>query len=241
VLLPALANHRLPLLLGGTSNHFRIDILRNIGAWDPYNVTEDADLGIRLARHGYETATFDSQTFEEANPHLLNWLKQRARWLKGFLVTWLVHTREPRRLFAEVGPAGFWATQALTFGVFASTLLHPLCMIITLALFIHQPVLPKDSSIWLIALAGLNFFILIAGYAVAIVIGMRALRLRGIRRWFVPLATMPFYWLLMSVAAWYALWQFAVAPFHWNKTEHGISKHCRKQKRKNSSQLWPKS
>lgn len=53
VLLPGLARHRLPLPLGGSSNHFRTAVLRATGGWDPYNVTEDADLGMRLARFGY--------------------------------------------------------------------------------------------------------------------------------------------------------------------------------------------
>jgi glycosyltransferase XagB len=95
MILPALAAHRLPLPLGGTSNHFRIDALRRAGAWDAYNVTEDADLGIRLARLGFDTDTITSCTYEEANVSLRNWMRQRTRWMKGFLATWLVHMREP--------------------------------------------------------------------------------------------------------------------------------------------------
>jgi glycosyltransferase XagB len=227
VLLPVLANHRLPLLLGGTSNHFRTAILRKVGAWDPYNVTEDADLGLRLARHGYDTATLDSRTYEEATTHTLNWTKQRARWLKGFLATWLVHMREPARFWAEVGPAGFWASQAMTLGVFASSLLHPLCLIATVAIYVFHPILAADAGLWLIALAGINLFVFTAGYSVMYMLGRRALRRRGIFGWPVPLLTMPFYWFMMSFAAWYALWQFIAAPFHWNKTEHGLSRFNR--------------
>lgn len=227
VLLPVLANHRLPLLLGGTSNHFRTSILREIGAWDPFNVTEDADLGLRLARSGYDTATLDSLTLEEANPHLVNWLKQRARWLKGFLATWLVHMRHPWRFMQEVGPAGFWAAQAMTLGVFASSLLHPFCIAGTVVLYLLYPTLPEGAGPGMAAVAGLNLFVLVAGYGLSIAAGRKALRLRGIRGWAVTLATMPAYWMLMSVAAWYALWQFIAAPFHWNKTEHGISKQQR--------------
>lgn len=224
VLLPVLANHGLPLLLGGTSNHFRADVLRKVGAWDPFNVTEDADLGLRLARHGYETAVFGSVTYEEANTRLPNWMRQRARWLKGFLATWFVHMRHPLRLMHEVGPAGFWTLQAMTLGVFASTLLHPLCMVLTLLLYIMHPVLPIGTGIAFILLAGLNLFILLAGYGLAIALTLRGLHRRGIFGWAGTLATMPFYWLLMSAAAWLALWQFIRAPFHWNKTEHGLSK-----------------
>lgn len=223
VLLPVLANHGLPLPLGGTSNHFRAGILRKVGAWDPFNVTEDADLGLRLARQGYETAVLGSLTYEEANTRIVNWLRQRARWLKGFLATWLVHMRNPIRLMRELGPAGFWAMQALTLGVFASALVHPLCMAFTLGLFIMYPALPSGAGIALILLAGLNLFILLAGYGLAIVLTRRGLHRRGIFGWAGTLATMPLYWLLMSAAAWLALWQFIRAPFHWNKTEHGLS------------------
>jgi cellulose synthase/poly-beta-1,6-N-acetylglucosamine synthase-like glycosyltransferase len=224
VLLPMLTNHGLPFLLGGTSNHFRAAILRKVGAWDPFNVTEDADLGLRLARQGYETAAFGSLTYEEANTQLPNWMRQRARWLKGFLVTWLVHMRSPLRLLRELGPAGFWAMQAMTIGIFASALLHPLCMLLTLAVYATHPVVPDGAGLALILLAGLNLFILLSGYGLAIVLTRRGLRRRGIRGWAGTLAAMPLYWLLMSAAAWMAVWQFIMAPFHWNKTVHGLSK-----------------
>lgn len=223
LILPALAAHRLPLPLGGTSNHFRTGALRQAGAWDAYNVTEDADLGIRLARLGFETGTITSRTFEEANTRLPNWMRQRARWMKGFLITWLVHMREPLRLLQEVGPAAFCTIQAVTLGVFASALLHPLCLVATMMLMAHQPVLPAKAGLAVIALAGLNLLIFVAGYAVTMIAGRRGLGRLGIAGWFVPIATMPLYWLLMSAAAWLALWQFATAPFHWNKTEHGLS------------------
>ena len=223
MLLPMLANHHLPLLLGGTSNHFRTEILREVGGWDPYNVTEDADLGLRLARHGYDIGTFDSRTYEEANIRLGNWMRQRARWLKGFLLTWLVHMRSPAIFWREVGPSGFWVAQAMTLGVFASALLHPLCVAGTVVLLIVEPPPPPDAGLITIGLAGLSVLILVAGYVTAMMVGARALRREAMAGWYLPIATMPLYWLLMSVAAWYALWQFAIAPFHWNKTEHGLS------------------
>jgi len=224
LLLPVLADHRLPLPLGGTSNHFRTAVLRQVGAWDAFNVTEDADLGLRLARHGYATGTLDSLTHEEANTRLPNWMRQRARWLKGFLATWLVHMRAPRRLMRELGPAGFWVAQAVTIGVFASALLHPICLAATVVLLALHPMLPEDGGAVFALVAGLNLLVFIAGYALAIMLTHRALRLRGISGWGGTLATMPVYWLLMSGAAWLALWQFMTSPFHWNKTEHGLSR-----------------
>jgi len=222
-LLPVLADHRLPLPLGGTSNHFRTGVLRTVGAWDAFNVTEDADLGLRLARHGYDTGTLDSATLEEANTRLPNWLRQRARWLKGFLATWLVHMRQPARLIREVGPAGFWVVQAVTLGVFASALLHPLCLLATIWLLLTYPLLPDSPGILSFAVAGVNLLVFIAGYGLSILLTRQALGKRGIFGWHGTLATMPVYWLLMSAAAWLALWQFITAPFHWNKTEHGLS------------------
>jgi cellulose synthase/poly-beta-1,6-N-acetylglucosamine synthase-like glycosyltransferase len=221
--LRALANHNLPLPLGGTSNHFRVDVLRSVGAWDPYNVTEDADLGLRLARLGYDTGVLDSLTYEEANTQLGNWMRQRARWLKGFLMTWLVHMREPSLFMREVGPAGFWVAQVLTLGVFASVLLHPLCMTATVLLLVVYPALPQGSGLVFVMLSGVNLFVLLAGYAISIMLTRRALLRRGFLGWYGTLATMPFYWMLMSLAAWLALWQFLTRPFHWNKTEHGLS------------------
>ncbi len=222
-LLRTLDNHNLPLPLGGTSNHFRVEVLRAVGAWDAWNVTEDADLGLRLARLGYDTGVLDSVTFEEANMRLGNWMRQRARWLKGFLVTWLVHMREPGLLMRELGPAGFWASQALTLGVFASALLHPLCMLATVILAVLYPSLPRGTGLSYVMLAGMNLFVLVAGYVVSIMLTRRALQRRGISGWHGTLATMPLYWMLMSCAGWMALWQFLVRPFHWSKTEHGLS------------------
>jgi cellulose synthase/poly-beta-1,6-N-acetylglucosamine synthase-like glycosyltransferase len=225
VLLPALSAHDLPFPLGGTSNHFRVSILRQVGAWDPYNVTEDADLGLRLARSGYDSATLAAHTYEEANTRLWNWLRQRARWLKGFLQTWLVHMRHPTTCFTEVGPAGFWVTQTMTMGVFLSALLHPFGIAIVVWPWIGGGNAAASASMIDVFLAGLSLLVLATGYGVSMAAGVVGLRRLGIRGWWFTILTMPFYWLLMSVAAWMGLWQFIVAPSHWNKTHHGLSKH----------------
>jgi hypothetical protein len=140
--------------------------------------------------------------------------------------------REPVLFMREVGPAGFWAAQALTLGVFASVLLHPLCMAATVALWIAYPTLPRGTGIAFVMLAGLNLVVLLAGYGVSIMLTRRALWRRGISGWHGTLASMPVYWVLMSVAAWMALWQFATRPFHWNKTEHGLSSVHRVRRRR---------
>jgi len=211
----------LPLTLGGTSNHFRTRILRKIGGWDPHNVTEDADLGLRLARLGFRTGVVQSFTCEEANTQFGNWLSQRARWLKGFMQTWLVHMRNPVRTARELGPTGFWTLQALTAGIFFSALFHPFLIALTVWALIVNP--PHVSAATML-LAGLNLEVFVLGYGVAMLAGAKALRQRGLKGWWFTIATMPFYWLIMSVAAWMALWQLVFAPFKWNKTEHGLSK-----------------
>ncbi len=218
-----MASYRLPLPLGGTSNHFRTHILRRAGAWDPFNVTEDADLGLRLARLGYATATLDATTYEEASIGLRNWLRQRSRWLKGFLQTWLVHMRAPAEFMEDVGTAGFWAAQAVTAGLVASALVHPFCLGLTVWLIASGRALSANAGPVPTIVAGIDFAVLFSGYTVTILAGRKAIRRRGIDGWHFALATMPVYWLLISFAAWGALWQFIVAPFHWNKTEHGLS------------------
>jgi glycosyltransferase XagB len=224
LVLPALADQGLPLPLGGTSNHFRTDILRKIGAWDPYNVTEDADLGLRLARLGYTTDVIASFTKEEANTQLANWTRQRARWLKGFLQTWLVHMRNPIKVVQEIGLSGFWVLQSCTIGIFVSALLHPFMLAATIYFFMTNQPPKSEAALSSTLLGGMGLAVFALGYGVTMIAAHRALRLRGFRNWWLTIATMPLYWLLQSIAAWLALWQFIVAPFEWNKTEHGLSK-----------------
>lgn len=106
-LLPGLDRLGLPIPLGGTSNHFKTEKLRELGGWDPFNVTEDADLGIRAAMRGYTVGVVNSTTYEEANNRVGNWIRQRSRWIKGYMQTTLVHSRNPWRLLRQVGPWKF--------------------------------------------------------------------------------------------------------------------------------------
>lgn len=120
LLLAGMQTFNAPLPLGGTSNHFRTDILRRIGGWDPFNVTEDCDLGLRIYKAGYRTSMIDSTTWEEANSQLWNWLRQRSRWVKGFLQTHLTHTRHPRRTLRGIG---WWGMLTFYLSVGASSLM----------------------------------------------------------------------------------------------------------------------
>ena len=227
LVLPALSKNHLPLPLGGTSNHFRVDVLRRIGGWDPHNVTEDADIGIRLARQGFRAMSFDSITYEEANTQLRNWLEQRARWMKGFLQSWLVHMRRPVLLMHEVGFTGFLVVQAMLIGVVLSTALYPIFMGLTAWHFIRLILgAPQPSPIH-IALQGGYLGFLILGACVMMLSGMMALSRKRYFGWWGTLVTMPIYWMLASVAAWMGFWQFIHAPFKWNKTRHGLTRFRR--------------
>ncbi|MDE2384152.1 MAG: glycosyltransferase [Alphaproteobacteria bacterium] len=224
LMLPMLAAQRLPLPLSGTSNHFRVSALAAADGWDPYNVTEDADLGFRLARLGYRTAVLPSITYEEANSRLGNWMHQRSRWLKGFLQTWLVHMRSPRALVSEIGLAGFVVLQATVLGVFAAATLHPLFLLATAYTLYGDIWHGAEQSEGALAWHSLFIGLLLAGMAVSMFSGARAAQIKGLRGFGFTVATMPFYWLLASLAGWQAVWQFLHKPYHWNKTQHGLSR-----------------
>jgi glycosyltransferase XagB len=220
-LLPGLFRMDLPIPLGGTSNHFDVKKLRKIGAWDPYNVTEDADLGIRASVEGYKVGIIDSTTYEEANGQLKNWTRQRSRWVKGYLQTFLVHSRHPLK---QIKALGFirWLSYALLIGGTPATfLLSPVMwLLFGLSCFLDVSGLFYVPS-GLIYLAGLN---LIAGNAIVILIAMISAIPR--KNWgLIPLAILsPVYWMLQSCAAYKGLWQLFTKPFYWEKTNHGITR-----------------
>jgi cellulose synthase/poly-beta-1,6-N-acetylglucosamine synthase-like glycosyltransferase len=223
LMLPGLERLGAPIPLGGTSNHFRTQVLRDLHAWDPFNVTEDADLGIRLTQKGYRVAVIDSTTYEEANCRVGNWVRQRSRWIKGYMQTFLVHTRRPAQLWRAVGPMGLLGFVFFVGGTALSGVLNPIFWAVLLAFLLLPEGVGQD---WLPpALAYVAIFNLVAGNGLFIWLSMLA-PLR--RRWLdlVPLGlTAPLYWGLISVAAWKALVQLVTKPFYWEKTQHGLSKH----------------
>jgi cellulose synthase/poly-beta-1,6-N-acetylglucosamine synthase-like glycosyltransferase len=221
VFLPALADLRLPLPLGGTSNHFRTDVLRRVGGWDPFNVTEDADLGIRLARFGYRTGVIASTTWEEAPARFQPWLRQRTRWFKGWLQTWAVHMRRPLRLYRELGAGGFAALQLTVGGTALAALVHPFFLALLIADFLNGTLAIASASLLITLQKSIALTTLLSGYVASALLGLVGLARRGMLRNAWVLLTIPFYWLLLSLAAWRALIQLMTAPHRWEKTEHG--------------------
>jgi cellulose synthase/poly-beta-1,6-N-acetylglucosamine synthase-like glycosyltransferase len=221
-LLPFLARHDFPVPLGGTSNHFRLDVLRSLKAWDPYNVTEDADLGMRLRRAGYRIEMLDSTTYEEACCQLVPWIKQRTRWLKGWMQTLGVHTREPVTTMREIGPAGFMAFHAYLAGIVLSALAHPVFLALMMLQAATGTLMDEQETELVYALALSNF---IGGYAANLLLAWLSVRRAQWKALAWHVIFIPVYWLLISAAAYRAVWQLVTAPYYWDKTEHGVSKH----------------
>jgi cellulose synthase/poly-beta-1,6-N-acetylglucosamine synthase-like glycosyltransferase len=222
IFLPRLAALGLPLPLGGSSNHFRTSALREAGGWDAYNVTEDADLGMRLCRFGYRSGVIDSTTFEEAPVKLLGWLGQRRRWFKGWMQTWLVHMREPRRLFRELGCGGFLTFQLIVGGNALVALAHPAFLFG----LIWELILSISAGDHQAAVARLEYYTEVAafGYCASASFGLLGLwRRNSLNRASVLILT-PVHWLLLSLAAWWAAIELITKPYFWEKTEHGLDK-----------------
>jgi cellulose synthase/poly-beta-1,6-N-acetylglucosamine synthase-like glycosyltransferase len=218
--LPGLHRLNAPIPLGGTSNHFRADVLRESLSWDPYNVTEDADLGLRFARLGKTTRMLDSTTYEEANSKLSNWLRQRSRWIKGYMQTFLVHTRNPLRLRRDIGTRNFMFFMATIGGLIYTVLISPVFWVLLILWLLFQPGwIPElfPGPVYYIALINLllgNFFFVFLGLAGAVGRGYDDLAPHTL--------LVPIYWLLMSVAGYVALYELITKPYYWQKTEHGL-------------------
>ena len=222
--LPGLERLNIPIPLGGTSNHFRIDILRELRAWDPFNVTEDADLGIRIGHKGYRVGVVDSTTFEEASCRTGQWVRQRSRWMKGYMQTLLVHTRRPLHLIRSSGPLGFLGFIFFIGGTVLAGLLNPIFWLfygvwLVLSAANFDPLFPQT-------LLFLCLFNLLAGNGAFTWLVM----LGPIRRGWLHLIPFSFtlfgYWVLISIAAYKGLWQLVNNPFFWEKTQHGLSRQA---------------
>ncbi|MDB5473600.1 MAG: glycosyltransferase [Devosia sp.] len=216
VLLPALANWRLPMPLGGTSNHFRISALREIGGWDAYNVTEDADIAMRLARLRLGVDTLDSRTREAAPTRLGPWMGQRTRWMKGWMQTFIVHNLHPRTLVREMGWRATIGFEVLVLGMITAPILF-LGFLGAMAVEALRGLPPWTEWIGWSALYG-GFLALGLGSALAVtILGLQRAN-RADLIWGQLL--LPVYWTLMGLATIRAAVELARQPFHWFKSPH---------------------
>lgn len=220
-MLPGLEYGRLAIPLGGTSNHFRVSGLRRLGGWDPYNVTEDADLGIRAAAEGMRVGVIDSTTYEEANTSYPNFVRQRSRWIKGYMQTTLVHLRNPFRLVRVAGLRQTLSFLFLVGGTPATFLAVPLLYGVFLAsLFLDPQQLAFLFPGWVLWLSMFNLGV---GSALMIYVSMMGAFKRRRYRLVIWGVANPAYWVLHSVAAYKGLWQLITKPHYWEKTAHGLT------------------
>ncbi len=216
LVLRGLDKFNLPIPLGGTSNHFRTEAIRQLGGWDPFNVAEDADLGMRIARRGWSVRMMASVTEEEANSKVGNWIRQRSRWIKGYYQTWLVHMRSPWQLWQFVGlqlTIGFATLSGLVNPIFWSlTCLYVAACPGPISPFFPLPVLITGLLTMLI------------GNLLMIEAMMAGCMARGLHRALRSMLLVPFYWALMSLAAYKALLQLLRPSrrHYWELTTHGL-------------------
>ncbi|QYK40935.1 MAG: glycosyltransferase [Paracoccaceae bacterium] len=220
MVLPGVDRLRLAVPLGGTTLFFRRAVLEQVGAWDAWNVTEDADLGIRLTRQGFRTELIETVTGEEANCRPWPWVKQRSRWIKGYMMTWAVHMRRPRDLWRDLGPRGFLGFQVMFLGTLTQFLLAPLLWSFLLVPFgLAHPVATALPPPAFAAMIGL--FLLTE--AVNLAVGWVGLRRAGHRFSPLWLLALHAYFPLATLAAYKAAWEMVTNPFYWDKTAHGLS------------------
>jgi hypothetical protein len=220
MILPGVAHLGLVIPLGGTTVFFRRDILEKVCGWDAHNVTEDADLGIRLARHGYVTELIPTVTYEEANCRAWPWVKQRSRWLKGFMITWLVHMRSPRALLRDLGLMRFLGVQTLLLATFAQFACAPLLWSfwITLAGVEHPVTTTLGAPVTLFMV-----WFFIGSEVINLTVSMVAVSRREHRHLMAYVLSLPFYYPMAALSAYKAIKELVVEPFYWDKTEHGIT------------------
>ena len=222
VINPGLCALDLPIPLGGSSNHFRVRSLVGVGAWDEWNVTEDADLGVRLARFGYRVKALDSDTWEEAPFEVGNWFRQRVRWQKGWMQTLIVHTRRPIFFWRDLGPRRGVAATTLIVGAILGCLFWPAFAVGTIwrAVTAGQGTMSpwremSDVFAYILALSGVWTILLPA---------VIAAKFRRLNVTASVLLLLPVYYLLVSVATWVAMLDLVLRPHYWAKTAHGRSR-----------------
>lgn len=247
-LLPGLHKHNLVIPLGGTSNHFRVEKLAQLGGWDSFNVAEDCDLGVWISRRGYAVQVVNSITWEVANPRMVPWVKQRSRWIKGYAQSYFVHMRRPLVLWRELGWKRFWGFQLTVGAGFLLPMITPFFWVLTTFYVIAlvglvffaltgmqsslNPLLSEQLRLpmrfindihyyWVLPLGTGSLFISNVIYFLILVIGQLRHPKPGTTRWIVTLWWL--YWFYMNWAAWKALFEYLFDPFHWDKSDHSFA------------------
>lgn len=220
VVLPGIARLGLAVPLGGTTLFFRTHILRDLGGWDAFNVTEDADLGIRLTRHGYRTELIDTETREEANCHGWAWVRQRSRWIKGYAMTYATHMQHPVQLWRDLGPRAFFGFQVMFLGSLLQALLAPALW--TGWLFLLAIPHPAEEIVQTPTMMAIVSILVISGI-LNFTLSALALQRSGQIRLLPWAIVMNIYHMMATLAAYKALIELMFRPFFWDKTAHGLS------------------
>jgi hypothetical protein len=223
LVLTGLQSIHAPIPLGGTSNHFRAQDLHRLKGWDSFNVTEDADLGMRLSKNGYRTAVIQSITLEEANSEFKNWFWQRTRWIKGYIQTYFLHVRDPRQFINTWTKPHFLIFQLVIGGKITSMFINPIMWIITISYFtFRQHIGLFIETFFPTPVLYMGVLSLLLGNFLYIYYYMIGSVKHGHDDLVKYFWLIPFYWIAMSAAAWVALTQFIINPYHWSKTRHGL-------------------
>ncbi len=222
-MVPGLDTLNFPIPLGGTSNHFDTQGLKKIGGWDPYNTTEDADLGIRACAEGYKVSAINTTTYEEASANLGNWIRQRTRWIKGYMQTWFVFSRRPFELLNKMGFKAWLSFNFFIGGTFFTFIVSPIMWGIFWLTKINVLKIHFAEKFIFIFYGNLTL-------SVIFVIWLHAIGVFRRRNFaLLPYALLSsIYLILHSVAAYRALWQLIVNPAYWEKTQHGLTKQWEK-------------
>jgi cellulose synthase/poly-beta-1,6-N-acetylglucosamine synthase-like glycosyltransferase len=221
-MLPGLDTLDIPIPLGGTSNHFKLQELVDLGAWDPFNVTEDADLGVRAYAKGHKIAIINSTTYEEANNEPFNWIRQRSRWIKGYMQTYLVHMRNPVELIRKIGWKGFLGFNFFIGATPVIFLVYPLLLTFFICYIVFD--LSGIRTLFPDWVLFMSIFNLMVGNILMIYINMMAVFKRRYYELILFAIANPIYWLMHSISAYKGLFQLVTNPFYWEKTNHGLSK-----------------
>jgi cellulose synthase/poly-beta-1,6-N-acetylglucosamine synthase-like glycosyltransferase len=222
LVLTGLQSVNAPIPLGGTSNHFRTKDLINMNGWDAFNVTEDCDLGMRMAKHGLKTAIVDSTTQEEANSEFKNWFNQRTRWIKGYLQTYLVHMRTVNQFLIN-DKRDFGEFQLVVGGKVLLMLINPIMWIISITYFAFRSTAGGFiESLFPPAIFYMGVFSMVVGnfmYLYYYMIGTAKRKQYDLVKY---AYLVPVYWLMMSAAAWVSVYRLVREPHYWSKTKHGL-------------------